>query len=292
MTVTQLVPQLWTARMYHAFRAYNPWLSISLDLSPRLQAAGADRVNIPYYGASRPTFGNYSKTVDITYQALVPERQQLVANQDKYWAVEIDDIDEAQSEPNLIDSFAFEAMSVASEAFNTTMRSGFDNALPAARKRATKSWTNQAAFDASGLGNIVDIFLQEQGEALKGGWPADLRYAVVDPVTYTYLVEYLVDKGNGGDPVQERAWLNADVSRALGWNIVVDGHDAGSGNSFKTKTIRLGLRNYATVTAVAFHEVEGLRSTTHFADLLRGRMQYGGTRLRDDYCRSAAFTLP
>lgn len=278
MTVAMMVPQIWLARLENAWRREAVWLPLVSDRSQFL-AAGGDRA---YLGglASDVTVRDYTRGTPITREDPAFNRTTLLLDKDKYWAVDVDDVDQVQAAPDLIDEYMTNAARGMALQVNDDIRAAFDSGLPTGRET-----TIAYADTAAGRGALVGAFRTVAGLADAGNWPTAGRYAVIGTHTQTEINTYF-----GDDEFEAGTGIVADqiirdwrMGRLYGWDIVVDPGIPTAG----AKTGRagyFGVLGESVAYADNLRMVEALRPAEQFEDLVRGRMHYGAVRIRDDRC--------
>src|SRR4030043_236938 len=100
MTIANFIPAVWSANILVALRKVLVFAGlVNADYEGDITGFG-DRVKINEIGEIN--ISDYTKNSDITWQDLDDAQKELIINQAKYFAFQIDDIDRAQAKPKLI----------------------------------------------------------------------------------------------------------------------------------------------------------------------------------------------
>lgn len=274
MAVTNMIPEIWHARLIDRFRRQSVWLPLVYDVSDDIADSG-DQVHLGTL-SSNVTIRDYMPGTAIQTEDFDTSAATLMLNQRKYFAVIFEDLDQAQTRPNIIDRGMANAARGMQLEVNDHIREQIDNGLPGGRVSAS---VDRNPADATYRAALVDAILDVSEKADGEGWPEEGRYMVLSPGDKRQLVEYLtVDKpGLGGGSLVDEAYQNAAIGRTLGFRPVVDAGIPVAGTNGHANYF--GVANEGLAFAMGVNEVEGMRSEAHFGDLLRGLVNYGAQRI-------------
>ena len=228
-----------------------------------------------------PTIGTYVKDTDITIQALTDATRTLVIDQQKYFAFEVDDLDEVQSRNGGAivgqagSQAAYKLRDVADSVIAAELKA---NALAGNKLGARPVSTSDLAFKL-----LVDL----RTKLTKNNVPVEGRWAIVTPEVYSYLLQdnRFISAANSGstDPL-----LNGYVGRALGMNIY-ESNNCAAGAS--TGTMVYAGHSIGASYAEQILKVEADRMEKRFADMVRGLHVYGTKVTRPEAIVTADVTV-
>jgi N4-gp56 family major capsid protein len=275
MAITQAIPQIWSARILAKLEKNLIFTQpgvVNRDYEGDITADG-DRVHI--HSFNDLTVASYVKnTTVISYEQLTDTRVTLLIDQSKYFAFKVDDLDDAQMRPELIDAAADRAayqLAEESDGYVSGLYSGASTAAPDNTIETTQfTATNvyQKLVDLSVLMDQVNL-------------PAEGRYAIVPP----WVKGLLLQNSTFVTASQPSVVLNGQIGQIAGLNILVSNNVKTTGTAPVVSHIMAG-----HPSALAYAEqivgVEGIRLEGSFADAVRGLHLYGakvldGARLFD-----------
>ena len=268
MAITNFIPELWSA-------------NILLELQKNLVYGSA--VNRDYEG----DIANYGDTVHITgiahisighntahtHNTIDPATHkhagELVINQSKYFAFEIDDVEKRQAMNNLTAAYsrdaAYKLRDLTDQYLAGLMAAGAKSKLdPISGATATK------AYDT-----IVDL-----ATALdKQNVPDAGRWVIVTPDFYGLLRKD--SRFVAGAESAHSTLLNGVVGQVRGFTVVKSNNVPHKSASPDTQSILAGT-NAAVTFAQQVSNVEAMRMQTDFADMVRGLDLYGAKVIRPE----------
>lgn len=216
-----------------------------------VQRAGSVKI----LGVGEPTIKDYNKTNGITPESITDKGQTLSIDQAKAFAFLVDDIDKAQAVPGLAEEYrrkAVHGLAVARDSY-----------VAGLIKSVTKNVTTAEALTEEGIKKAVDdgiVKLRERNFNEDG-------VIELTPLAYNVFKNQLIT-------------LSTDNPKYIKKGIVgmYDGFEVVMSNNL----VKDSTHAYCCVRgkkAIAFagqiNEVEALRSTTHFADIVRGLDTFG-----------------
>ena len=216
------IPTLWSAKLNQKFYKSTVFGEIA-NTSYEGEISGlGDKVVIN----NRPdiTISDYQVGTSLSYQVPAPSTVELPIDRAKYFAFQVNDVVEHQSQPKLMDMFSDDAamqMKIAidtSVLLGTATKQGIWNDVPAANQGATAG----AISGGYNLGtatapviltanNVLATLTALAGALDEQNIPETERWLLIDPLTRQILMQsnlaqaqFMGDDGRGGiKPVQE-----------------------------------------------------------------------------------------
>ena len=274
MAITNMIPTIWAARLLEKLRktlVYAQPGVVSRDYEGEISDAG-DRVYI--HSFADLTISDYVKnTTTLTYEQLTDSRVALVIDQSKYFAFKVDDIDQAQMQPKIIDA--------ASERASYGLSEVADRYVAGLYTGASTSPDNVIETTQFTAANVYQKFVDLSVLMDQRNLPDEGRYAVVPPWVAGLLLlddKYVLK----ADP--EMA-LNGQIGRVAGINILKSNNVPTTGTTPVVHHIMAGVPS-AIGYAEQISKIEGIRLEGSFGDGVRGLHLYGakvldGARLFD-----------
>jgi hypothetical protein len=268
MAVTNFVPDIWTARLLVSLRkAAVAGNLVNRDYEGEIKRQG-DSVKIT--SIADVTIGSYTVHTDITVEDIDDATRSLLIDQAKYFAVELDDVERAQSLGNgsalaqAVDNAAYQLKDVSDAAIlaaMTTATQGTGNDLGTVAIHTTK----QNLYDA-----IVDLSVTLDEDNV----PSEGRFCVVSPSLHGRLQKLDTFVAAGDD-------RGAGV-RTTGFIGSVAGLDLYKSNNLPAVTDAAATGGFAlagyrgaTTFAEQIVSVEAARMEKRFADMVKGLHVYG-----------------
>ena len=265
MSVANFIPTIWSARLLTHLDKRHVYLNLlNRDYEGEIKNFG-DTVKVNQIGDVN--IKDYEKGTDIDApDDLTGEQQELKIDQAKYFNFAVDDVDDAQTNPKLMDK----AMERAAYAMNDVVDSFAANLLAInvhadntiGSDTAPKTPTKETAYDF-----LVDlgVKLTEANVPTVGRW-------VVVPAWYHGLL--LKDErfvGNGTD--YNKAILEGgEVGKAAGFTVYVSNNVP---NTTKTKYKIIAGTDEAGSYAEQILKTEAYRPEKRFSDAVKGLHVYG-----------------
>ena len=133
MTVATAIPELWSARILDGFQRTNTWANLITDVSEEI--SDGDTLNLNEV-TSGVTVKDYDGTDIDAPETMTTDDQALVINQQKYFNIEVDDIDRVQARPALLDHFALQAGREVAKVYDEHLSGTFIAGIDAAHSFA------------------------------------------------------------------------------------------------------------------------------------------------------------
>jgi len=272
MAIDNFIPEVWADRLkVHLDKSLVYGMIVNRDYQSELISYG-DTVNINQ--VENLTIGDYTKNGAISApETLVGNQTQLVIDTAKYFNFEIDDIDQAQTKPKVMDA----AMQRAAYGLGDEK----DQYIAAL-------YTGVAAANIVGLGNdttpvvpvatdIYNYFTQAGMLLTEANVPTVGRWAVIPAWMYKMLQdsgEFTADTSMG-DGVK----VNGMIGRVAGFDVLVSNNVPNTtGTKYKIM--------FGTKEAISFadqiNSVEAYSPEASFSDAAKGLDVYGGVLVHDN----------
>ena len=264
MAFSNFIPEVWSARLLEHLEKVHVYAGLmNRDYEGDIKAYG-DTVHINQLGAI--TISDYSGSDIAAPQELDSTMQSLVINQAKYFNFQVKDIDNAQSNPKLVDA----AMVRASYDMNEVIDQYLAGLL-----LAGVNGNNAVGSDASPVtptsANAYDYLVDLSVVLSENNVPMYGRWVVVPPWYHGLLLkdERFVGNGTGYNQAVLQGGL---VGEAAGFRIHLSNNVPNtSGAKYKI----LAGTNAAGAYAEQLVELEAYRLENNFSDAVKGLHVYG-----------------
>ena len=266
MAFSNFIPEIWSARLLEHMDKVHVYANLmNRDYEGDIKAYG-DTVHINLLGDI--TISNYTGGALGTPQELDSTKQTLEIDQAKYFNFQVKDIDNAQSNPKVVDA----AMQRASYNINDVI----DNYLAGLLLAGVKSGstiTAQTLTSANAYDYLVDlgVLLNEHNVPMLGRW------VVIPPWFHGLLLkdERFVGNGTGyNQAILQGGW----VGDAAGFRIHLSNNVPESAGSYSV----IAGTNAAGSFAEQLVELEAYRLEKNFSDGLKGLHVYGAKVTQPD----------
>lgn len=261
MSIRNFVPTIWIAEVMKTFETSHVIASLCNTKYEGAIKSQGDTVKISSIGEI--TVSDYTpNSTTISFQTLQAAQTKLLIDQCKYFAFEIDDVDAAQANVDVMPA----AMQKAAYKMSETI----DTALALLYSQAAHTVT-----DASCDTSLIFQTLASAREYLDiEGVPKEGRWVVLPPWVITKLVlgKLLTTEGSVN---AENAFANGFVGRCMGFNVHESNnlYQTGSDPSYTTYCMA------GVPEAISYAEqvvnIEALRRESGFADAVKGFNLYG-----------------
>lgn len=187
------IPSVWSAKLNAKFYATTVYGEIAnTNWQGEISSMG-DKVII--HTAPTISVSNYTVGGGVTYEVPQPDVQELVIDQGKFFAFQINDVLEYQAKPNLLDMFSTDAAQQMKIAIDSNvLYNTFSNAA-AANKGATagKSGGYNMGTDATPVtltaSNVLQKILEMASILDEQNVPVEGRWLLIDPLTRALLLQ-------------------------------------------------------------------------------------------------------
>lgn len=275
MAISSFIPEVWSAALLESLKKSLIYAApgvVNRDYEGDIAKAG-DTVRIT--SISRPTVANYvPNTTVITPQALVDADRALVIDQVKYWAFEVDDVDQRQAAGNVLPAATAEAAYALADVM--------DQFVAAKYVEAANNVPGTTVTDATATTwtNVYDHCLVPLKVALDiANVPSAQRYVILPPVVLGYLLRdnrfiRVNESGDSGEALR-----NGMVGRASGFDILMSNNAPVV--SAGVYAVQAGVPQAITF-AEQINKTEAYRPQSSFADAIKGLALYGARVIRPD----------
>lgn len=262
MSVTQFIPQVWSARILEKLQEtliFGQGQVVNTDYQGDLSAFGD---TVYAHGFSDVTVSPYERNSTVlSYEDLDDERRAITVDQSDYFGVRVDDLDMAQVKPKIVDRISQNAayqMSAVQDSFiANTMVSG-----------AGETLDDSGTARAITADNAYTTMLEASVVLDEANVPEQGRFAVVPPwMASEFLKDDRFFLKNQVQPM-----LNGQIGQIAGIS-VLKSNRVPVGTS--VSNVLIG-HNMAMTYVSQINKTEGMRDKDSFADLLRGLQLYGG----------------
>jgi hypothetical protein len=210
------------------------------------------------------TIGTYTRDSDISWQGLDETGQDLAIDQQKYYAVKIDDIDKVQARPDLLAAYANDAAYQLQDTVDQYLAELLSEAVGTVTDDLGDG-TTPLEINSDNVGATLRLIARKLDDAKV---PRSGRVVVVPP----WVVEDLVTANIAESTANEGAVSNGMVTRYAGFDVLMSHNVPNTaGDAHK---IVAGAPLAATM-AVQIDKSEQIRLPNTFADGVRGLMVYG-----------------
>ena len=284
MAVTNFIPQIWSARLLENLRntlVYGQASVINRDYEGEIREAG-DTVKINAIGPI--TVVDYDKYTDLPApQQLTGSQVILQITQAKAFHFEIDDIDRAQTKPDLMDAAMREAAYALADAADQYIASLYTDADPANflgdDTTPVAIATPEEAYDA-----LVELNVKLNQRNI----PRTGRFVIVPPWFTGMLLRDNRFVGTGTSQAEDRL-ANGQVGRAAGFTILESNNvPVVDGDKFKI----IAGHSMAWSYAEQINKVEAYRPERRFGDAVKGLHLYGAKVIRPEALAVLTATKP
>jgi hypothetical protein len=291
MAVNNFIPTIWSARILsNLMKALVYGNLVSRDYEGDIRQFG-DSVKIGGIGAI--TVGAYTKnSTTISWQTLADATQTLTIDQSKYFAFKVDDVDQVQTKPKLMDEAMKEAAYAIADTIDQFIAAKYANAAT-----ANKVGSDGASAVTVGYGSgETDPYKQlvDMGVLLtQASVPTEGRWGVVSPWYTGMLRKSATFVANPASPSGEAAMINGYVGRVAGFDLYESNNVTNDAQATPTYRAMFGVRSAISLAIQKELAPEAVRLETQFADGIRGLVLYGGQVVRPDaltvlFCKKGA----
>lgn len=265
MSVTNFIPELWSARLLHALdKSHVAANLVNRDYEGMITQQG-DTVHINSIGAI--TVKDYTKNSDIEApEELTTTDQTLVIDQSKYFNFQVDDVDKAQAAGDIMDTAmkraAYSLNDVSDNFLLKTIAAGVDTNNKVGDTSETIALTKDNVYE-----NIVAL----RTKLDKNSVPTEGRYIVVPPEVYALLLQdaRFVQASDGG--TANSVLLNGQVGAVAGFKVYMSNNVFYSTDHWQI----IASVPYSTTFAEQIVSTEAYRMEKRFADAVKGLHVYG-----------------
>lgn len=277
------IPQIWVARLEEKLRRAHVYAQagvVNRDYEGEIKAYG-DTVKINAIG--EVTVSDYAKNTDINPpETLTASQKLLVIDQAKYFNFQVDDVEKAQANVNIMDG----AMESAGFQVSDVVDSYVANLMVSAAGVVTLG-SNASPIDLtpSNASAPLDAYRRVLVEArtllLKANVPMEGRFGIVPPEFSGLLLQEdrFLTRAN------EQSVLNGEFARSSGFRLL-ESNNVPSVVVTGTPNYTVYKLVFGTTRATSFAEqiveMEAYRPERRFADAVKGLQVYGSRVLKPE----------
>lgn len=235
------IPELWSSRLVELLRQQNIALDVvaNTDYTGEIRNAGD---TIWFRTPSTISGQSYVRGATISYQDLAPSKESMTVNEAKVYPFAVDDLDEAQSDINILTTYTREVAAAMSDDIDDKVFSYHSSALA-----ANKLSDGGSAYDitvSSGPANVYELIVAANLRLDTVNAPATGRWIIVTPyfksllmkeTTYfikgSMLGDTIITSGRAGATAQEMA-ARGFVGQIGGLDVYVSNNLPASGANF------------------------------------------------------------
>ena len=261
MAVKNFVPTIWSAQILQQFREAHVLANLcNRNYEGEIKDYG-DTVKINSIGDI--TISDYTKdSSTITPQKLISAQTLLLIDTAKSFSFEIDDIDQAQVNADVM----AEAMRLAGWGLSETL----DTAVGALYSQADSTVTD-AGFQSGGV--ALDTIAQAAQALNVNNVPSAGRWLVLPPWAITKLILTKILDSRGLD--SNDTFANGMVGRVMGFDVYMSNNLTQTGTDPDYTTYGMAGTREAITLAEQIVKVEAFRPETSFHDAVKGLHVYG-----------------
>jgi hypothetical protein len=263
MTLTQVQSSVWTAKLLMA-------LQKSLVIAQRRVVNGDYQVELSsdgkeayIHGLADVSIQDYSKYTALTVEQLTDTRQTFALDQQKAFAFQVDQVDVAQSKPELVQSMMNQAGYLLVESADSYLGSLYGGGT---------SIGSALTITAT---NVFTRILSAATLLDKNNVPREGRFLILSPDMLEFLLQNTPYQTAASESV-----LNGSVSRFMGFDVLVSNNIAKTGTSPTEVHHVLAGHPIAWTFASQIQQIESVRRHDMFVDVVKGLFTFGGKIVR------------
>jgi N4-gp56 family major capsid protein len=276
MALDNFIPEIWSSQLLVNLKnelVFGSPIVANRNYTGDISSYG-DTVHINSIGAV--TIGDYTKNTNHgAPETLSDSQMTLVIDQAKMFNFQIDSIDQAQQNPQLMGA----AMQEAAFGLANTADGYISGLVDAGTANVLTDVTMDLSDLAAGTaGNLYPAFVDLSVKLDENNCPVSGRWAVIKPVLLGHLLKDPRFVSFGTDP--NRAVIsNRAVGSIAGFTVLVSNTVPNGGNS--NPQVLAG-HNTAVTFAEQISELKAYQPELRFADALKGLHVYGGKVIRPE----------
>jgi hypothetical protein len=239
--------------------------------------ADGDKVKINEIG--NITVNSYTRRADITYQNVSSADKWLLVDQQKYFAFDIDDLDNVQSKPKLLNQYAQQA------AYNVA--DTIDQFIAGKYAEAGLSVTAATLTAGSVLQNVTNYMYEMDNGNVNRSQP---RYFVINAKYHRLLLQATTGIiGHTGVPkvFNDGMLVNGYIGELFGFRLLMSNNTSTSTNTSQL----MAFTPDAIAMVQQLSKIEAVRQDKRFSDAIRGLYLYGAKVVRPDKLCNCAVTI-
>lgn len=279
MGLATFIPTVWSARLSLRLEkslVYGQANVVNRDYEGEIRDAG-DSVRI---GAIGPvTIGTYTRNNDMdSPEALQDASQTLIIDQSKYFNFQVDDVDRAQSKPEVMDAAMGEAAYGLADTADQYIAGLAWQSVPSGSTQGEVGTGLDIGY-GDGETNPYVALLKMAQHLDENNVPREGRWAVVPPWFHAYLLMDDRFVQTGSMQAEERLG-NGLVGQIAGFKVMMSNNVPYATSTTEYKIV--AGTNKAISYAEQISKVEAYRPQLRFADAVKGLHLYGAKVVRPE----------
>ncbi|MCK9896962.1 phage capsid protein [Frankia sp. AgB32] len=267
MAINRFVPIIWTSALMSSLKKSLVYADLcNTDYEGEIQSAGN---TVKITSISRPTINSYTRNSNINYEELTDAQRSLVVDQEKYWAVTVDDVDKAQAKADVVSEAMSEAAYALADTIDQYIAALYTQAQTANRLGTVAVTNTDIAYTQI---RLLKLRLDQANVPQEGRW------LVCPPWYHSLLLENQKFVSYMNSQTTEPLY-NGQVGRALGFDIRVSNNaPLVTGDDYAV----MAGTNRAITFARQLTKTEAGRSEQRIGDWMRGIAVYGSKVIRPE----------
>ena len=280
MSLSNFIPQVWAGTMVRYLDKTQIFAQagvVNRDYEGEISGAG-DTVKISQVGPV--TIGTYTKNTSIgTPETLDSAQTALVIDQQDYFNFMVDDVDQAQQRPKVMETAMQRAAYGMSDTVDTFLAELLATSVPSGNQLSAD--TSPAVADGDFFDHLVDL----AAKLSLANVPTMGRWVIINPLYTAGLIKEQPRFANM--PVAE-GWINGQIAEVAGMRILESNNVYTAGSN--VYTIVAG-SDMACSFASQIVSVEAFRPEGYFSDAVKGLQVYGAKVVLPNALASIDVTL-
>lgn len=270
MALDNFIPSIWSMFVHQAMEDN----LVAVRLSNRsyegeIRNAG-DRVKVNMF--ADPTIATYTKnSTTVTPENLSASQRELIVDQVKYFAFEVDDVDAAQANMSLIGEPLKRAGYLLADTADTYLLD------KVADQAGLTQNTSGSPVDLTSL-NVEEEILAIGEQFNEAGISFNGRFLIVAP----WVISKMVLAGLTTKTQNDAMWTNGFVDRILGFDVFMSQNLTHTAATWAITENVAGVANESFGYAEQIVSVEAYRPDSAFSDAVKGLHLYGAKVMRPD----------
>jgi hypothetical protein len=270
MALTNFIPEIWSKKLLKIFDKSVVMANlVNREFEGDIQGAG-DVVHVRTYG--NVTINNFTRDMTISFQSLTDPMQDLLIDQQKYFAFKVDDLDKAQADTNILEGYAGRAAIAIRDVVDTRLLS----------HHADVDSNNVIGSNASPITlskNNIYGYITQMAEMLDDdNVPAEGRNLVITPKFKTMLLQSteFTRASTLGDQVVQ----NGYIGNVAGFSVHVTTNMPVVSGVYNLMAFTRDYISFASQVS----KIETVRPSDMFADAVKGLYLYGSKVFHPTAC--------
>lgn len=288
MALDNFIPEIWHSQLLENLKnslVFGSPIVANRNYTGDISQYG-DTVHINSIGAV--SVSNYTKNTNHSAPETLSDSQMtLVIDQGKMFNFQIDDIDQAQQNPQLMNAAMGEAAFALANTADGFISGLVDAGVPGASAGNGNWLADVTANSSSTWSALYEAFVDLGVKLDENNCPTEGRYAVVRPALLGILLKDDRFVSFGTDP--NRSTISTRAVGSINQFTVLVSNTVPNDSGGKPQI--LAGHNWATTYAEQIAKLEAYRPELRFADAMKGLHVYGGKVVRPELLAKVAVTV-